>query len=154
MAILDQLFDLLVRQSQHVACRLLELALFIGVDVRPGAFRETISENRALSPAQEDDRSVSTRLALSWARDPLLDDAAAEVGIDLSFFSARYRVHQNQVADFFLSSKPFKPAGLEDSRAARSAFHTSSLYRTGYYPSSGCAGHRRARDASAATVSR
>jgi hypothetical protein len=40
IAILDQGPDLLLRQLQHVPCCLLELLLFIVIDVRPVAVRE------------------------------------------------------------------------------------------------------------------
>src|SRR6516164_3948065 len=94
IAVLDQGFDLLLRQLQHVACCLLELFLFIVVDVRPLALREPVSENRFSPP---------------WPGDPLLNDAAAEIGIHLSFFSARHRIYQNRLGDLFLSSKPLEP---------------------------------------------
>jgi len=75
-----------LRQAQYVARCLLELLLFIGIDVRSVALREAANENRALTPAEKDDRSVPTRLAVSWPCEPSLDDAAAEVGSHLSFF--------------------------------------------------------------------
>ena len=89
IAVLKQFLNLLLRQMQHVARCLLELSLFIAVDVRPVALGEAVSENRARAPAEKDDRSVPARLALPRPCDPLVDDLPAEIGIDPSFFSAR-----------------------------------------------------------------
>jgi hypothetical protein len=101
-----------------VACCLLELLLFIVIDVRPVALREPVSENSALTTAEKDDRPVATRFSPPWPRDPLLNDAAAKIGIHLSVFSARHRVYQSRVGDLFLSSKPLEPSRLEDPLAA------------------------------------
>ena len=99
-----------------MACCLLELLLFIVIDVRPVALREPVSENSPLSAAEEDDRALATRFSPPWPGDPLLNDTAAKIGIHLSFFSARHRVYR--VGDLFLSSKPLEPSRLEDSLPA------------------------------------
>ena len=135
IAVLHQFFDLFLGQPQHVARRLLELLLFLGVEVRPVAFRETLGENRAVSLTEEDDRSIPTRLASSRPRDALFEHTAAEIGIHQAFFGAGNRVHQRLVPDPFLSSKPIKPSRFEDSRIGRWPFHTNLLYSTRYYGS-------------------
>ena len=66
-------------------------------------------------------------------RNPLLDDASTEIGIDLSFFNARDRAYQGSVGDPLLPGKTLKPSRLEDSRATRLLFHTISFYSTQYY---------------------
>src|SRR5271166_2708657 len=73
--------------------------------------------------------------ALPWPCAPLLDDLPAEIGINLSFFSARNRVYQSGVADLLFPGEPLKPSRLENSRATRSLFHTPLFYRTRYYVS-------------------
>jgi len=79
--------------------------------------------HRALPQAEKDDGSIAARFSLAKPGDPLLDDTATEVGIHLSFLSARDRFHENELADLFLSGKPLKPPRLENSWAARPWFH-------------------------------
>src|SRR5438128_1434023 len=62
---------------------LLELLLFIGVDVLPLVFRETVHKYSALTQSEKNDRAVSARFALPQPRDPLLDDSTAKVGVNL-----------------------------------------------------------------------
>ncbi len=69
---------------------LFEPLLFISVDVRPLAFRETVNENRALTVLEKNNRTVFARLTLPRPRDPLLNNLAAKVGVYLSFFRASY----------------------------------------------------------------
>src|SRR5438067_5292271 len=97
IAVLDQFLDLLPRQPQHVACRVLKLFLLLRIDVRPVALRKAVNENRALTSPENDDRAVAARLPLPWSRYPLLDHARAEVGIHLPRLSSRYGVKQNRV---------------------------------------------------------
>ena len=47
----------------------------------PGALRESVDEERTLTPAKQHDRTEPAGPALTLARDSLLDDTAAEVGI-------------------------------------------------------------------------
>src|SRR5437764_929372 len=74
IAVLEQFLDLFIRQLQDVACCLLELFVLLGVDIRPLALCEPVSENRALASPEKDDGSIPARLALPWPCDPLLDD--------------------------------------------------------------------------------
>src|SRR5262245_27909753 len=101
--VLDKFLDLFFCYSQHVPHVLLELSHFIGVDIRPVTFGESVSKSRARSPAEEDDRSVAARLAPPRPRDPLLDDASAKVGIHVAALGPRYRVRENGIADSLLS---------------------------------------------------
>src|SRR5690348_12892418 len=87
IAILDQHRDLFVGQPQHVMRRLLELFLFCAGNVRPVILGETIGENCACALAEEDDGSIAARFALPWSGNPLFDDPAAQIGINLSVFS-------------------------------------------------------------------
>lgn len=100
-----------------MACRLLELTLFIFIDVCSIIFCEGVNKNGALSPAEKDNRSIPTRFALSWPCNPLFNDATAEIGIHQPFFRASYSLHQDLIAKFFFSSKALEPPCLEDSWA-------------------------------------
>jgi hypothetical protein len=92
IAVLDHGLDLLLSHLQHVACCLLELLLFIVVDVRLVALREAVNKNSTLSPAEEDDCTVATRLAPAWPWDPLLNDAAAKIDTSALFRRALLRL--------------------------------------------------------------
>ena len=115
---LNQLRDLFFRQPQHVVRGLLELFLFVGVDVFPLFFRKAVHKHSALTTPKKEDCTVSARFAVSRSSDSLFDNAAAEVCVHLPFFRTSHRVEQNRVADSFLSGKPLKPSRLEDSRLA------------------------------------
>jgi hypothetical protein len=77
--------------------------------------------NTARFPApEENNRPVAARLSLPRPRDPLFDDAAAKIGIELPFLGAVHGLQQRRVRELFLSGKPLKPLRFEDSRLAHS----------------------------------
>jgi hypothetical protein len=57
------------------------------------SFREPVSEDSALTSAEQDYRAVAARLAAARPRDPLLNDAAAQIGIHLVPVGACFGVH-------------------------------------------------------------
>jgi hypothetical protein len=61
----NQRFDLLVRESEDVLCRLLERFLLILADVFPGALGKAVDEDGALALAEQDDRAKALRLTLA-----------------------------------------------------------------------------------------
>jgi hypothetical protein len=87
----------------------------MGIDVRPLAFGKPVYKERLCSPPEEDDRPVAARPSLPTPGDPLLDDFATQVGVDLAFVSAIRSLLQRRVRDSLLSCEALKPPGLEDS---------------------------------------
>jgi hypothetical protein len=116
-----------------VARGFLELLLFIGIDIRSVALGEAVGENCAVPPAEKDNRAVPARFSLACPCDPLLDHAAAEVGIHLSFSARHSRPHQHCVADLFLRARRSNHLVLKDSRTRRSPFHPPLFYSTEYH---------------------
>ena len=51
-------------------------------------------------------------------RDPLLDDATAEIGVNLPLLGARHGLPQGRVRNLLLAGKPLKPLRFEYSRLA------------------------------------
>jgi hypothetical protein len=69
--------------GENVPRGFLELLLFVGINIRSRAFGKTVDKHRALTFLKKDDGAISARFAMTRARDPLLDHAAAKVGIHL-----------------------------------------------------------------------
>lgn len=65
----------------------------IGTDVRPRALCEAVHEDRTISLPEYNDRPMSSRSSLPRPRDPLLNDAATEIGIDLPSFGPCHGLH-------------------------------------------------------------
>jgi hypothetical protein len=80
----DQRAELSVGQVQDVFRSVLERRHLILAKVRSVAFGEAIYEDGALALAKEDDRPEALRFSLSSAGHTLLDDAAAQIGVDLA----------------------------------------------------------------------
>jgi len=134
VSVLHQIRNLFISQLQNVSGGLFELFLFVSVDVGPLAFRKAVNENRTLAALEKDDRTITAGLPLSRARDPLLDDTIAEVGIDLPPLRSRDHPGQNCIADLFLSGKPLEPFRFENSGLVRFRFY-HGFYSTRYYAS-------------------
>src|SRR5579875_2016916 len=83
VSVLHQIRNLFISQLQNVSGGLLELFLFVSVDVGPLAFRKAVNENRALAALEKDDRTIPAGPPLSRWPDPLLDAPTSECGSDL-----------------------------------------------------------------------
>ena len=73
---------MLLGQVEDVLGGLLECGLLVVADIALLALGEAVYEEGAVCLAVEDDRAIAVRLSLAGASDSLLDDTAAEVGID------------------------------------------------------------------------
>ena len=82
----DQFRKLVLRQRKDVFRCLPELVLLMVVNVRPLTFGEPIREECLLAATEPDDGPVAFRSSLSGPGDPLFDELAAKVGVDLAFF--------------------------------------------------------------------
>jgi hypothetical protein len=71
-----------------VFCSFPKLLQLIGIDVRPLALGKPVYKESLCSPPEEDDRPVAARPPLPTSGDPLLDDFATQVGVDLALASA------------------------------------------------------------------
>jgi len=63
-----------------------------------GALAEAEGEDRPVSSPEQDQRAIAARLSLARSRDPLLDDAAAKVGIDQAALGPPDRIEQRGIA--------------------------------------------------------
>jgi hypothetical protein len=64
--------------------------------------------------AKSDKQAKASSLTLSWPRNALFDDAAAEVGVDQAASCAFDGGNQTVIGDAILTSEPRKRFGLED----------------------------------------
>src|SRR5258708_24490123 len=96
---LRQARDLPVVQREHFLGELLEGSQLVLLDVGGPILREAGDEERQLSPPVEDDRAEAAGCSLPFASNPLLDDPAAEIGIDQACLGVLDRLAQRRVAD-------------------------------------------------------
>jgi hypothetical protein len=78
--------------SQRLGRRILQQRQVRLRYVRLRTLGEAKGEYRAVTLSEQDQRAIAARLALSRPRYPLLDNAAAEIGIDQPAFRALYRL--------------------------------------------------------------
>jgi hypothetical protein len=76
-----------------------ELLLLGVVDIRPLALGEAVHEERLGSPPENHNGPVAFRFPLTGSGDPLLNNAAAQVGVDLAPFGAGDSLAQNCIRD-------------------------------------------------------
>jgi hypothetical protein len=81
------------------------------------ALGKPVYKERLHSPPEKDDRPVAARPSLPLSGDPLLDDFATQVGVDLALAGAIRSFLQDRVRDSLLSCEALKPPGLEDSHS-------------------------------------
>src|SRR5947209_7517437 len=74
---------------------------------------ETVDKHRPPARAKQNNRSKAARLAASRTTDPLLDDAAAQIGVDKSTFGIDDRLAQGLVAEVRMAGEPDERLGLE-----------------------------------------
>jgi hypothetical protein len=84
--------DFVVGEAEGDSRGGLKIALVGGVDVRLLVLGETESEYCAMSAPIDDQGSIAARAAGASARDPLLDNAAAKLGVDKPTFRPRHRL--------------------------------------------------------------
>jgi hypothetical protein len=92
----------------------LELCEPVGCDIRALALGEPVEEHGALSASDGDQRAKTTTPALAFARDPLLDQAAAKVSIDESFLGPGDGIAKHPFADPLAPPKAAKRLDHED----------------------------------------
>lgn len=92
----------------------LELIFFICADIAEFAFRKTVDKKSFIVFAKKNNAAVSLGFTFSGTGYPLLDNAAAQVRINLSFFSPFYRIPKCRSWNFFFSDKAGKPRIFEN----------------------------------------
>jgi len=111
------LIHLRIFKRQDQLCGLLQVGFFRIIKVRHIALGKPERENRPRLRAEENQRSEAARLSSSGPRDPLLDKASPQIGVDLTTFCAPYSLTKHRVRDFLLSGKLVKPAVFENPHA-------------------------------------
>lgn len=84
--------------------RRLDLSL-IEREIRPLVLRKPKQKYGAFAPAVRDQRAKSAALSLSWTRDALLYQPAAEVGIDQTAFGRQQGVDERLIRDALVALK-------------------------------------------------
>jgi hypothetical protein len=82
------------------------------MDVRPLALGEPVHEKRSVIATEQDDGPVAFRFSLPRSGDPLFDDLAAQVGVDLALFGPGDSLMQGRIRNPFLPGKALKPPGF------------------------------------------
>jgi hypothetical protein len=67
---------------------------------------------------EQDNGPVAFRSSLPWPGDPLFDDPAAKVGVNLALFGPSNSLTQHRIHNPFPPGKALKPPGFEDSHRA------------------------------------
>lgn len=102
-------------QVQNMPGCLSERFFLKAIEVVPFVLGIPINEECPVRLSVEYDGAVSTRLALSRARNALLQNATPKIGIDLAPLGPLDGVPQYAVRDALLSGKAHEPGVLEDS---------------------------------------
>jgi len=80
-------------------------------------FGERVEKHGAGAGPVSDQRAVAAGAALPLPRDPLLDDAAAKIGVDQATGSTINRLAQAPIRNPLAARKPHQPFGFEDLHA-------------------------------------
>jgi len=96
-----------------MGCGLLELGYLIRINIVLIALGKTVHKEGSSSSTVEDDRTKTTRLALTNPCQPLLDNATTEIGIYLPLFGTLNGGKQDFVGNALLSREALKPCILE-----------------------------------------
>ena len=86
-----------------------------------GALREAVDEHRPRLGPIRDQRPIAAGAPLARPRHPLLDHAAAEIGIDQAALGTLDRLAEPGIVDAFLAREPRKVSRLEHPHERRSA---------------------------------
>ena len=100
----------------------LELFGFAYSDVAKITLGKAIHEKASLTLAEKNNAAIALGLALSGARDPLLDDTPAKVSINLSIFGTLHCFQERSVGYLLFASEPHKPCVLEHFQGAHLFF--------------------------------
>lgn len=88
----DEQLQLLIGERKNLLGHLLELNLLILADVVLLTLGKPKNEECLVILAVQNNAAVPLGLAAAWASNPLLDDATAQVSIDLALFGTLYRL--------------------------------------------------------------
>jgi hypothetical protein len=92
---------------------------FIGANILPVAFGKRREKHRQIPRPKGNDGAVSARPSLALPRDALLDEAAAQIGVNQAALCAFYCLAQTGVHDLFVPGKPREPLRFEDPNLVR-----------------------------------
>jgi hypothetical protein len=92
----------------------LELLFFVCTDVLLFALRKAVDEERSSPTPKTNDGPIAFGLLLPRTSNPLLDDFAAQVSIDLALFCPAYGLFQGVVPDPFFSGESLEPLRFKD----------------------------------------
>ena len=106
-------FKVGLAQREHFVCQIPQRFELPAPQVLPVALREPVDEERPFAPAEEHERTEPAGSALPRPRDSLLDDSAAEVGIDLTTPGPLYRVAPGLIRDPLAAGETREGFGLE-----------------------------------------
>src|SRR5271170_933950 len=112
-AILDQHGELLGAHLEKSPREASEFVQFLGIDVAALILGEAVEKHRALAAPERDHRAVAAALSMSGARQALLDQTTAEIGVHEPRLDADYGLAKARVADPFLALKPRKTPQFE-----------------------------------------
>jgi hypothetical protein len=118
--------DLLRVRRQPAGSDLPQGQQIVRLDVRALVFGERVKEHGAGAGPVGDQRAVAARAALSFPSDPLLDDAAAKIGVDQATGGARYGLAQAPIRNPLAARVPHQPFGFEDSHAIPNSINYST----------------------------
>jgi len=92
-----------------------QVGQFMIADVVAIALCEAEEEHCEIAGAVGDERPMAAASPLALSRDPLLDDAAAKIGVDKSALRPFDGLHQTGVGDAFAHRESGEQSGLENS---------------------------------------
>ena len=98
---MDFRFNLVIAQLQHDAGSLAIDLQFRRTQVRLVAFDEGEHKYGPLSRKEDQDRAITARLASALARNALLDETAAKIGIDQAGLGPMHGISKRGIADLF-----------------------------------------------------
>src|SRR6266851_4339105 len=98
----------------------------VAVDVLALVLGERVEEHSPRSRPVGDQRAVAAGAALPAARDPLLDDAAAEIDVDQATPGALDRLSQATVSDSLTPRVAHQPFGFEDAHTPPNTINYST----------------------------
>jgi hypothetical protein len=111
-------FNLVLVQLQHdTGSSAIDLQLS-RTQVRLVALGESEHEYGPLAPAEDQDRAIPSRFSSALARDTLLDEATAKIGIDQAGFGPMNGISKRGIADLFLCRELGEPAVGVDAGAS------------------------------------
>jgi hypothetical protein len=97
--LLREAVESLVREAGQDGCEIAQRLTLAGRDIRTGILGKHVQEHGAFLPLVEEDGPEATRAALARTRNPLLDEAETEPGIDQSALRPLDGVRENGVVD-------------------------------------------------------